>query len=189
MTDLKNGSMLMLLPEERRKSAETSAFSYAVDGQIRKVLAFADGIQFYASMDKMPGYILDLLAVELRTPGYKESYSTELKRELIRQSLPFWSKMGTPEAVNRIMEAVFGNGTIEEFWEYDTTPHHFRARTGNPHITKENVDEFIDVINSVKRKTSWLDEVALGTSAETFRQYIGFFVCAGEIVRTLPAEL
>lgn len=32
--------------------------------------------------------------------------------------------MGTPAAVNRIIETIFETGYIEEWYEYDGDPHH-----------------------------------------------------------------
>ena len=189
MTDLTNGSMLELLPPEMRQDTETIAFAYAVDRQITKLCAYAEQTQIYASIDNMPEWLLDILAVELRTPAYQETYSIAVKRTLVKQTLPFWEKMGTPAAVNRIIEAIFGSGEIEEFWEYGGEPHHFRARTGNPYITAENVAEFKQALESVKRLSSWLDEVTMNTSAETYTQYMGFWCSIGEIVRTPVAEL
>ncbi|MFQ9474035.1 MAG: phage tail protein [Oscillospiraceae bacterium] len=39
--------------------------------------------------------------------------------------------MGTPAAVNRIIETIFETGYIEEWYEYDGEPHHFRAYVGD----------------------------------------------------------
>lgn len=189
MTNLKNSSMLELLPPDLRKDPETIAFAYAVDRQIAKICAYAEITQIYASVDSMPDWVLDILAIELRTPAYKETYSISVKRTLIKQTLAFWAKMGTPNAVNRIIEAIFGSGEIEEFWEYGGEPHHFRARTGNPNITAGNVAELKQVLESVKRLSSWLDEITMITEAETYTQYTGFWCCIGDVVRTPMAEL
>lgn len=189
MTNLRGGSMLALLPSAYSQDMETQAFAYAVDRQIDKLCGYADGTQVYASVDKMPDQILDILAVENRTPAYSQGYSLAVKVDLLRQTIPFWAQMGTPYAVNRMISTIFGSGYIEESWEYGGEPHHFRAMTGNPYITKENVDDFVRAVAAVKRLSSWLDEVALGTSAETFCSYIGFWVNGGEIVRTQPATL
>lgn len=64
------------------------------------------------AIDSVPEPVLDLLAVELRTPVYKQTYSVAIKRALVKESLIFYDQMGTPAAVNRIIEAVFGAGYI-----------------------------------------------------------------------------
>lgn len=58
-------------------------------------------------------------------------YSLKTKRALIQGSLLFYTQMGTPAAVNRIIETIFETGYIEEWYEYDGDPHHFRAYVGD----------------------------------------------------------
>ena len=132
---------------------------------------------------------LDLLAVELRTPVYKQTYSVAIKRALVKESLIFYDQMGTPAAVNRIIEAVFGVGYIKEWWECGLQPHHFKAYTTNPVVTAANVQEFKEVLNSVKRLSSWLDEVVLDLSTDAAQPKVGFFVHTGDIVTLNKATM
>ena len=51
----------------------------------------------YAAIYAVPEKVLDLLAVELRTPSYDENFSIKVKRTLIAESLLFYAQMGTPQ--------------------------------------------------------------------------------------------
>ena len=59
------------MPENLASQLETQAFAYALGRQIEKLCAYADGVHIYAAVASMPEKILDVLAVELRTPAYK----------------------------------------------------------------------------------------------------------------------
>ena len=114
----------------------------------------SDSARAYAAIATMPERVLDLLAVELRTPAYDENYSIRVKRALIEGTLVFYTQMGTPAAVNKIIETIFETGYIREWWEYDGDPYHFKAYTTNPAITSDDVEEFKRVLGSVKRLRS-----------------------------------
>ena len=128
--------------------------------QIKKLCAYSDAARTYAAIETMPEYLLDYMAVELRTPSYDENYSLKTKRALIQGSLLFYTQMGTPAAVNRIIETIFETGYIEEWFDYDGDPHHFRAYVGDGgEVGPGELEEFRRVLASVKRLSSWLDDI------------------------------
>lgn len=150
-----------ILPDNLAEQAETQAFAYAVGRQVEKLCAYADGIRVYAALASLPEKILDYLAIELRTPAYNEQFSVGVKRALVESTLTFYARMGTPTACNMIIETIFGTGYIEEWFSYDGAPHHFRAyvgQDGGP-IDPGDLEEFRRVLGSVKRLSSWLDDV------------------------------
>ena len=189
MTELKDSRFTELLPSDLKNDTETQAFAYAVSRQVHQIIRFADAACIYIAIDSVPEPVLDLLAVELRTSVYKQTYSVAIKRALVKESLIFYDQMGTPAAVNRIIEAVFGVGYIKEWWECGLQPHHFKAYTTNPAVTAANVQEFKEVLNSVKRLSSWLDEVVLDLSADAAQPKVGFFVHTGDIVTLNKATM
>ena len=158
---MQDGRFTDILPPEIAGKAEVQAFAYAVGQQIKKVCDFADAARTYAAIAMLPDRVLDILAVELRTPAYKETFPIDVKRSLIQDTLTFHMKMGTPEAINKIIEIIFGSGYIEEWPEYGGEPHHFRAHVGENGGAVEpgNLNEFRRILNSVKRLSSWIDEI------------------------------
>ena len=118
-----------------------------------------------AVIDELPEEILDVLAVELRTPAYDDSYNIEIKRELIRGTLVFYQRLGTPAAVNWVVQTIFGNGHIDEWFNYDGDPHHFRVYVRNDGTFRslEGLADFLRIIAIVKRLSSWLDTIIVET--------------------------
>ena len=167
MSKLSGSRFTDIMPENLASQVETKAFAYAVGRQIEKLCAYSDAARTYAAIATMPEWLLDYMAVELRTPSYDENYSLKTKRELIQGSLLFYTQMGTPAAVNRIIETIFETGYIEEWYEYDGEPHHFRAYVGDGgEVGPGELEEFRRVLSSVKRLSSWLDDIITITAMD-----------------------
>lgn len=185
-----NGSRFTdILPENLAGQEEVQALAYAVGRQVEKLCAYADGTRIYASMDTIPGRTLDHMAAELRTPAYNENFPFEVRRALVESTMVFYQCMGTPAACNQIIKIIFGTGRIKEWWEYGGQPYHFKAHTTNPAITAENVEEFKRVLSSVKRLSSWLDEIVLDLSTPQMELCIGHWVHTGDFVALKHATL
>lgn len=181
MTELKDSRFTELLPSDLKNDTETQAFAYAVSRQVQQVIRFADAACIYIAIDGVPEPVLDLLAVELRTPVYKQTYSVAIKRALVKESLIFYDQMGTPAAVNRIIAAIFGDGHIEEWWDYNGLPHHFRAIANTDTPLIEADQEFRDVVGSVKRLSSWLDGITYFLGSLTTKLYLKSALCSTSI--------
>ena len=167
MIKLSGSRFTDIMPESLASQVETQAFAYAVGRQIEKLCAYSDAARTYAAIATMPEWLLDYMAVELRTPSYDENYSLKTKRALIQGSLLFYTQMGTPAAVNRIIETIFETGYIEEWYEYDGDPHHFRAYVGDGgEVGPGELEEFRRVLSSVKRLSSWLDDIITITAMD-----------------------
>lgn len=184
-----NGSRFTdILPENLAGQVEVRAFAYAVGRQVEKLCAYADGTRIYAALATMPEKTLDYMAVELRTPAYNEKFSLGVKRALIESTLTFYLRMGTPTACNKIIETIFGTGYIEEWYSYGGEPHHFRAyvgQDGGP-IDPGDLAEFRRVLGSVKRLSSWLDDVITIASFEPDTVTITGFMSRGYMSTPLP---
>lgn len=189
MTKLNGSRFTDILPENLAGQTEVQAIAYAVGRQVEKLCAWADSARTYAAVATMPEKVLDALAVELRTPAYDETFSVRIKRALIEGTLTFYMTMGTPAAVNKIIETIFENGHISEWWEYGGEPYHFKATTTNPAITSDDVEEFKRVLGSVKRLSAWLDEIVLDLSTEAAQVYFGNWLHTGDFITLQRATL
>jgi P2-related tail formation protein len=98
-------------------------------------------------------------------------------------------QMGTPAAVNKIIETIFETGYIKEWYEYGGEPYHFKAYTTNPAITSDDVEEFRRVLVSVKRLSAWLDEIILDLSTPATQTYVGHWLHTGDFIRLKRATL
>lgn len=189
MIKLSESKITDILPSAVAEAKQIKALAYAVTQQIQAICVYADGASTYATVASVPEKVLDYLAIELRTPTYDETYSVKIKRELVQETLIFYTKMGTPSAVNQIIESVFGSGYITEWWEYDGDPYHFKATTTNPSITGDDVASFRAALESVKRLSAWLDEVVLELSTEATMMYVGTWLHTGDFITIQRATM
>lgn len=174
MTNLQNGHISDLLNNSMKYNPEIIALGYAILQEKQRILALATRTRLMALIETADEKTLDYLAVELRTPAYKDTFTVEVKRRLIAGTLPFYSKLGTPAAVNWIIRSIFNGGQISEWFDYDGEPHHFRAFVGNDGdaVTPEDLDEFRRAVASVKRLSSWLDSIITNTTMEAAFVYL-----------------
>ena len=188
MIELKGSRFTQILPQNLSSQTRTRALAYAVGRQVDKLLALADRMVIWADLDRVPEQLLDYLAAELRTPAYRADYAVEVKRTLVRQSLLFYATMGTPGAVDRLIQSIFGSGQIQEWFEYGGEPHHFRATVGaeGVTITPEALEELRRVLSSVKRLSSWLDSIATLTPMESRPVRVAAAPCGSYARTTLP---
>lgn len=166
MIRLSEGRFTDILPENLAGQIEAQAFAYALGRQVEKLCAYADGTRIYAAVNTIPERVLDILAIELRTPAYREQFPPQVKRALIEGTLTFYTQMGTPAAVNRIMEIIFEAGHIEEWYEYGGKAHHFRAHIGyhGGAVGPEELGTFRRVLSSVKRLSAWMDGIYISSA-------------------------
>ena len=191
MIKLSGSRFTDIMPENLAEQPEIQALAYAVGRQVEKLLAYADGARTYAAIYAVPEKVLDLLAVELRTPYYDENFSLPTKRALIQETILFYTQMGTPAATEKIVSSIFGRGYIKEWFEYNGEPHHFRVIVENMEAVEKLLGEFLNVLRAVKRLSSWLDSVTVLQRHE-HHLYTGFAVRVGRIVSLgceIPAAL
>lgn len=170
MISLKDAKITDSLPEHLSEQPTVQAMSYAINRQMKKLLAYSDAAKVYAGIMKCNDAVLDILAFELQIPKYKDSYPLTTKRRMVLNGLVYWSRMGTVGAMEDLCSDIFSNATLTEWFDYDGEPGHFRITTDNIRITDDDVKEFHKVINTVKRLSAHLDEIELVMGPDAMRQ-------------------
>lgn len=163
MIKIKDGQITDILPCSMAKEVEMQCISYALHKQIQRVLELADKTRTVAMIDLLPERILDILAVELRTPYYQEDMNIETKRNIIKRTLLWHTKAGTPSAVEELIEIVFGDGSVVEWFNYDEppyTPGTFDIVT-NAQMTEEITEYFLMIIQRVKNTRSHIRRILI----------------------------
>lgn len=158
MINLYDGQITDLVQNPLKYNPETIAIGYAVLQEKRRIIDRAKGTRTLALIDELPEEILDVLAVELRTPFYQGDFGIESKRALIKDTLIFYTYMGTPESVNRMLSAVFPGSYIEEWFYYGGEPYHFQVILETSGIRETaKISTIRRAIKKVKRLTAHMD--------------------------------
>lgn len=161
MINFEDSEIKDILPISIRSGVKAQAISYAIKQQIQRILLYAKRARLYAAIDELPEEILDLLAVELRTQYYNQEYSADTKRRLVKNTLLWYTKAGTPAAVQELIEVIFGDGVVIDWYDYDGEPGYFKVQTTNMSVSGDKQQEFLDLLDSIKRESAWLDAVEI----------------------------
>lgn len=144
------------------KTPEVIAISYALQMQVRRVVAASEKTKCYSDIDQIDEDMLDYFAVEMRTMYYDQSLPIDKKRAIIKNTLNWYTKGGTASAVKELLSIAFQESDLEEWFDYDGDPFHFRAVI--PVSQGEAVGDmnrFRELILKIKNLRSHVDELVL----------------------------
>lgn len=158
LMDLLRGSMF-------QDSVKAKCISYAMETETKRILDSADSSLVSADIDKLPEKILDYLAVELRSPYYDESFTLKRKQEIIKSTLQWYMKAGTPSAMKEFITTTFGEGNVVEWPVYSGSAGHFKVEILSQ-MTPEKLAEFVKTLDRVKPARAYLDSVDVVSPAK-----------------------
>lgn len=168
MTKLYDGQLTDLIQNNSRYNTEVQAISYALLMEKQRLMVLAQRTRTMAVVDELPEAILDVLAVELRTPYYSGGMAIDQKRAIIKGTLVWFYKAGTPAAVEELIASVFGEGKVVEWFDFTEepmTPGTFDIIT-NARMTEEIATEFLRIIQRVKNTRSHIRRVLVERQCE-----------------------
>jgi len=125
--------------------------------------------------------VLDELAWQLNVNWYDPSADIATKQQIIRSAIIVHMFKGTPYAVEQVIQAYFGEGEVQEWFEYGGEPGMFKVLTTNPAVTAELANQFIAVLNSVKNVRSHLEAILISLSGQ-LDMYLGNAVHTGDFL-------
>ena len=168
MIKLQEGELLDLLPSSLKNDTDMICLSYALKMAVRRLLVYERSAMTQNFVDSLPEKILDVLAVELRSPYYLDSMEISVKREIIKNTLIWHTKAGTASAVSEMIGIVFGEGSVVEGPDFDEppyTPGTFDIVT-NAQMTEDVTEFFMAVIERVKNERSHIRRVLIHREME-----------------------
>lgn len=156
---LSNLEFIRLLPQFMRDDAAVRGLAAGIDSIIPDLAASVEKLSTWDHIDTLSEAELDDLAWELNILWYDTSAAIDVKRNLVRESEAVYKKLGTKWAVENVINTYFGEGYVEEWFQYDGDPGHFRIVSSNPTLNESKFTEFMNLLNKVKRASAKLDGV------------------------------
>lgn len=157
---------LRLLPGFMRSDSAVQGLAAGMDEIIPGLAASITRLTTWDHIDELNESELDELAWELNIPWYDTSANIAIKRAVIKDSDKVHMKLGTKWAVENVVSAYFGSGHVSEWWEYGGEPGHFQVNSSNPSLNNERFNEFLRLLEKVKRASAKLDSVVISLSGE-----------------------
>lgn len=143
----------------------------------------------WGGIDAAKESVLDHLAYHLHVDEYDSSYPIEVKRRMIKQSIPIHKHKGTPFAVKTAIATVYESGQLEEWWDYGGEPYRFRVSgITDPLTGAADIRRLLTLINSAKNKRSWLDYVQFKRSTAT-ENHIAMLKSTVKTIDVYPAAV
>ena len=144
-----------LLPAFMRDDEAVIALCKAVDTLIGEPAKRVSTIRTWDKIDELNEAELDELAWELDIDWYDSTgMGLEEKRETIKLAQQIKRKRGTKWAVEQLITAYFGGGSVSEWFERGEEPYTFVALTPNTAITEEDIEKFTAAVNAAKNARS-----------------------------------
>lgn len=165
-------NLLSTLPYALAQDKNIHALAAAVAQELTIRAGESREAMLYQRIDELPNDVLDILAVDFAVDWWDERWPIERKRRSIKDSWRIHRMLGTPEAVNLAVQAAFGAGRVEEWFQYNGRPHHFRVTGLSLEMAQTGYSSFLRLMELTKRKSSTLDAVVMETR-HTQRLYTG----------------
>lgn len=157
---IENVRLQALLPASVREDEKVKAAARALDGPLQFSAAAVRACLLLPRLEELPEAVLDLLAWQWHVDFYEPiGLTAERKRALIRQSIAWHRRKGTPAAVREVVEAAYGNCELSEWYEYGGEPYHFKVRVT---LQEESAKQgrwknVLAAVESAKNARSWLE--------------------------------
>lgn len=161
MISFTEGGLIDVWPD--KESPQIQALSYAMQQAMIRVKSYADQAMCYSMVDDLPEDILDYFAVEMRAMYYEQNLSIEQKREIVKNTLKWYTYAGTPATVADMVTVVFGKGEIQEWFDYTDPPftHGTFDIITSARLTPDIIDQLASMIKKAKNVRSHIRGVVI----------------------------
>lgn len=144
-----------------------------LDVKLQEINAMSELILLYPRIDELPENLIDALAEQFHVDFYDAEMSLQQKRTVVKNSIAWHRRKGTPSVVEEMVQTVFESAHVEEWFEYGGEPYHFRVTLITAPLTDKAVlDRLVDAINKTKNVRSWLEYVSFSRPMEA-AVYVG----------------
>ena len=150
-------NLLSFIPQFMQQDETTKAFVYAICSKLQIVIDDIKNASIYSRIDELSENVLDMIAEQFNISEYNLSYDISIKRSLIKNCMLIHHQRGTVGAVEKIVNDVFGDGRVEEWFNYDGSPYYFKVYTSNASSSDEMLKEFERIISATQNCRSYLE--------------------------------
>lgn len=144
-----------------------------LDVKLQEINAMSEIVLLYPRIEELPENLIDALAEQFHVDFYDNDMTLQQKRAVVKNSIAWHRRKGTPSVVEEMVQTVFENAKVEEWFEYGGKPYFFRVTLITAPLTDKAVlDRLVDAINKTKNVRSWLEYVSFSRPMEA-AVYVG----------------
>lgn len=149
-------SLLDLTPFNFKDEVDTLNILKSIDYMLSRFLQNIPETILFDRIDELEEWKVNELSQDLHIDYYRSNLAIEQKRELVKTSLLTHRTKGTPFAVETIAKILFGEGKVQEWFEYEGDPYSFKVTTTGDLKDTDDYNNVIEAINMYKNLRSWL---------------------------------
>lgn len=183
---LNSVSTIDIIPPYMQNDLSVIGLSAAADLIFQRLYERILQMDFFTKLELLTDQDLDYIADAQNIVWYDRQSTKDVKINVIKNAEKVFWYMGTVSAVESVMNDIFGESEIKEWFDYDGNPYHFKILSYDPDVTEEDVKSFLAAISRVKRKGAVFDNIEIALNAD-YKMTYGFKICSGDFI-TLTQE-
>lgn len=148
-----------LLPSWMQNEKDDASLADSVTLQIPTIAEKIASLSKWDRVNQMEEDELDAMAYELNITWYRYSASLAKKREIVKNARKIHRKLGTKWALEYILTIYFDDAKVLEWFDYNGVEGHFKVETYNTATVDEDAEDFLRILDSVKKYSQILDAI------------------------------
>ena len=102
----------------------------------------------FSQIDTIPEEVIDTLAWQFHVDTYDIGLNIDQKRQLVKNAIKDHKYKGTSWAVKSVIDVLLHYAKVENWWEYQGDPYHFRINgSSGPLVSADQVEKLVNAIN------------------------------------------
>ncbi len=175
--NLENISLTDIMPSNLLTDSTVSACVKVLDPHMQQIASEIQYCLLISRIDSLSEDVIDLLAWQFHVDFYDADLAITEKRTLVKQSIAWHKKKGTPAAVKYVVSAILSGATISEWFNYNGQPYHFKVTDIEGNLPdSDTVDKLVKAINVAKNTRSWLDGIEFKRNINQTIYYSGIMI-------------
>jgi phage tail P2-like protein len=150
-------TLLELLPPNLADIPEIIAAGRAIDKQWQKLAARIKEVLTFADIDNASSDVVDMLATEMNVDFYDSTLALAKRRAMVKNGYLYKYRKGTAYAVKQIVTDAYDTAYVEEWFDYNGKPFHFRITTEAGMPDETTINKIFSAVKAVKNVRSTLD--------------------------------
>lgn len=185
--NIKEADFTRVLPVVISENKDIKALSVLIQEELRKTTNLIDKNKIFCAISELGEETLDILAYDLNVLWYDFNYSVEIKREIIKDCIKIYRKLGTPYAVKRALGNVFPDSTLKEWYETGGEPFTFEVEinASKSGASKELQQMALDRIRFYKNLRSHLKKITYNLENK-FKVKVGAALTTAQSLAIFP---
>ena len=174
MNNLHEFNLKDTLPSSIANDANVQALAEVTTFRLMSLMPFVDRLTILSHLNELSTPILDEIAWHLHVDFYDEAVSREQKIRLILSSIAWHRRKGTVGLVEEAISELYSECEVVENWNYEGgQPYHFKLEMAGYMMTPNIRERVLRILEFVKNKRSWLDDIEYVHDIDSKGIYIG----------------